>query len=272
MISLLIGIAARIFSNSFLNLFQKVLTSAGEKPSAVNFYTYLGLTVIGVFICNYKVFSPELFISILIMGLLGAAGNYFIIKALSIGELSELAPINSYKPIVALILGIFLLGELPGIKELCGILFIIIGTFVLFNNKMSGSKAVLYRFLALIFSGTEAIFIKKVILLSDINSAFFFWAVSGLLFAFIPIINKSIKIKRTNVKYQVILVLMVLIMQYSTNYLFSIMNVSYALALFQLSTIVSVFLGVNVFNEKGLVRKLTAALIMISGALLIMLN
>ena len=75
------------------------------------------------------------------MGILGAAGNYFIIKALSVGDLSELAPINSYKPVVALVLGMFLLNEYPSVKELIGILLIVFGTFVLFNKKISGSKA-----------------------------------------------------------------------------------------------------------------------------------
>ena len=61
-------------------------------------------------------------------------------------------------------------------------------------------------------------------------------------------------------------------MQYSTNFVFSKMNVSYALALFQLSTILSVFLGVNIFNEEGLKRKLLGSLIMVIGAAFIILS
>ena len=50
------------------------------------------------------------------------------------------------------------------------------------------------------------------------------------------------------------------------------MNVAYALALFQLSTILSVFLGANVFKEKELTRKLLASFIMILGAVIIILK
>ena len=50
------------------------------------------------------------------------------------------------------------------------------------------------------------------------------------------------------------------------------MNVSYALALFQLSTLLSIFLGVNIFKEKGLIKKLIASLIMIVGAIVIILT
>jgi drug/metabolite transporter (DMT)-like permease len=53
---------------------------------------------------------------------------------------------------------------------------------------------------------------------------------------------------------------------------FAKMNVAYALALFQLSTIVSVFLGVNIFKEKDLRRKLIASFVMIFGAIIIILN
>ena len=53
-----------------------------------------------------------------------------------------------------------------------------------------------------------------------------------------------------------LLITLVAIMQYSTNYVFAKMNVAYALALFQLSTILSVFLGVNIFKEDRLIKKL----------------
>ena len=100
-----LGILIRIFSNSYLNVFQKILTNKGQKSSVVNFYTYLGLCLTCIWFL--KDISTGIIPLVLIMGILGAAGNYFIIKALSIGELSTLAPINSYKPVVALIFGIF---------------------------------------------------------------------------------------------------------------------------------------------------------------------
>ena len=60
-------------------------------------------------------------------------------------------------------------------------------------------------------------------------------------------------------------------MQYSTNYVFSKINVAHALALFQLSTIISIFLGVNIFKEESLIKKLIASIIMIFGATLLIL-
>lgn len=272
MIALLLGIISRIFSNSYLNVFQKILTTNGEHSSVVNFYTYLGLTIFGFVLCPTPSFSTTILTPVMIMGILGALGNYFIIKALSCGELSTLAPINSYKPIVALIIGILLLGEYPGVYELIGIVLIIIGTIVLIGQKFTPSKAYLYRTLALIFSGSEAIFIKKVILLTDISSAFLYWALAGCIFSFIISIKHPLQIKKSNIPYQLYLIVLVGIMQYSTNYVFSKINVAYALSLFQLSTILSVFLGVNIFKEEGVIRKLIAASIMVIGATVIILQ
>ena len=274
MIYVLSGIGARIVSNSYLNVFQKILTNDGNKPSVVNFYTYLGLTILGIllipFICVQ--FSTEIVFNFLCMGILGALGNYFIIKALSVGELSSLAPINSYKPVVALIIAYFYLNEVPSLFAILGILFIIFGTYILNKSISSNKLAIFYRVLALIFSGTEAVFIKKIILLTNIPTSFMLWAVSGLIFSLALVIKSKPDKKLPNIKYLLLLILSVAIMQYSTNFVFSKINVSYALALFQLSTLLSVFLGVNIFKEEDLKRKLIASFIMILGAITIILS
>ena len=268
MIFTCLGILIRIFSNSYLNVFQKVLTNRGQKSSVINFYTYLGLSIAGIFFLNKT--SAEVLPLAAVMGLLGALGNYFIIKALSVGELSTLAPINSYKPVVALIAGLIFLKEVPSIEDICGIVLIIAGTYFVLNTKgASNKKAVFYRVLALIFSASEAVVIKKIIQLSGVTNTFILWSLSGLLFSFLFMILSKNKPEIKSYKYQFLLILSVGIMQYATNYVFANMNVSSALALFQLSTILSVFLGANIFHEKNLKRKLAGSIIMVIGAIII---
>ena len=273
MIYILSGIGARIISNSYLNVFQKLLTDMGNKPSVVNFYTYLGLTILSVALIPFITisFSEEVVFNFICMGILGALGNYFIIKALSVGELSSLAPINSYKPVVALIIAFFYLKEVPSLYAIFGIILIISGTYILNKSIINNKLAIFYRVLALIFSGTEAVFIKKIILLTNIPASFMLWAISGLIFSLVFVFAAKHDKKLPNIKYLLLLIISVAIMQYSTNYVFSKINVSYALALFQLSTLLSVFLGVNIFKEEGLKRKLTASFIMILGAVTIIL-
>ena len=274
MINILSGVLIRIISNSYLNVFQKHLTNSGSKPSVINFYTYLGLSVLSLCLIPFFSlnFSQTLIICIALMGILGALGNYFIIKALSLGDLSSLAPINSYKPIVALVIAFFWLNEIPSVNAIIGILLIIAGTYLLHGKGFYNKIAVLYRVLALIFSGTEAVFIKKIILLTNLPTSFALWAFAGLVFSFFFVSTSGNNFKSPDKKHLILLILSVGIMQCSTNFVFSLMNVSYALALFQLSTLLSVFLGVNIFKEKGLKYKIIASFIMIVGAVVIILS
>ena len=275
MIAVLFGVLTRIVSNSSLNVFQKILTSKGAKSSAVNFCTYFGLTVLGVLLFPFFQglnYTSELMENFLCVGLLGALGNFFIIKALSLGELSSLAPINSYKPVVALIIAFLYLGEQPSLWAVFGIFLIIFGTYIIYDfKKLNNRTAFYYRIFALIFSGSEAVFIKKIILLTNIHTSFFLWALSGLIFCSLFLLGAKEKIKIPSIKEQLFLIFFVGIMQYSTNFVFAHMKVSYALALFQLSTLLSVFLGVNIFKEKNLRRKIAASIIMIMGAVIIIL-
>jgi drug/metabolite transporter (DMT)-like permease len=60
-------------------------------------------------------------------------------------------------------------------------------------------------------------------------------------------------------------------MQLTTNYVLDHMPVGYALALFQLSTIVSVLLGYRIFKEGEIAKKLLGSAIMLVGSVLIIL-
>lgn len=274
MLAVAVGIIARILSNSYINVFQKILTSKGAQSSVINFYTYFGLVLICLFcvpVHNINL-SGSLIINFTVMGLLGALGNYFIIKALSLGELSSLAPINSFKPIVALLIAIFYLGEVPNFIAILGILLIICGTLLLYNITHFPKEAVFYRALALLCSGSEAVFIKKIILLTNVEQSLFLWALSGMIFALLFVLISRHKLNLVSFKHQGILILLVTIMQYSTNFVFTKLNVSYALALFQLSTLLSVFLGAEIFNEKNLKQKIIASIVMVVGAIVLILT
>ena len=60
-------------------------------------------------------------------------------------------------------------------------------------------------------------------------------------------------------------------MQISTNYVFQNIKVAYALALFQLSTIVNLVFGIKFFNEKDFKKKLIGTIIMTIGSIIIVL-
>jgi drug/metabolite transporter (DMT)-like permease len=282
------AVLLRILSNPLGNVFQKQLTKKGSHPLVVNFLTYLILSFGCIFLAidvRWSSLPFQFWFYSILGGLAGGTGNGLLVKALQSGDLSVLGPINAYKSVVGIIVGIFLLGELPNIWGILGVAMIIYGSyFVLdttedrFSWGLLKRKEIQYRIWAMILTAIEAVFIKKVILSSSTVISFISWCWFGAIFSFLLILlyktnissNRSgIRLSDTN-KY-LYLVLCIGTMQFTTNYVFDNMEVGYALSLFQLSTIVSVVLGYKFFQEKNIRQKLLGSIIMIAGSVLIIL-
>lgn len=273
-----VALISRILSNPIANFFQKKLTVM-ESSLTVNFWSYFFMAILCMpFIKGNQItgYSADFYLYVIIAGLLCFLGTICLIKALSIGELSVLGPINSYKSIIGLIVAFFILGEIPNLKSLIGF-FLIIGASFLFvdeKGKFILNKSVLLRMLALVFTGVEAVILKQIILMSSPMVSFIWWAFTGFIFSFFfALMNK--KLKPNSIKtVQTCLIIAVLlsVMQLSTNIVFENFNVGLSLALFQLSSIVSLFLGFKFLNEKGILRKTTGTIIMITGSILILLK
>lgn len=282
------AVLLRILSNATGNVFQKQLTASGNHPLLVNFLTYLLLSVVClpvVVSINGRALPNQFWYYSLLGGMVGALGNGFLVRALQKGDLSVLAPINSYKSVVSIILGIFLLGEVPNGWGVMGIVLIIYGSyFVLdttderFTLALLRKPEIQFRLWAMILTAVEAVFVKKVVLASSTTLAFVSWCgfgavFSGLLLVIYRLDMKSElkKIGQANLTQYAFLVTCVGTMQFSTNYVFDRMPVGYALSLFQLSAIVSVFFGHRLFNERAIRQKLIGAAIMIAGSIVIIL-
>ena len=288
--TLLVSLAVllRIFSNPLANVFQKQLTAKTIHPLFVNFLTYFllsGFCLVILLFIQLPVLSRNFWVFSILGGIAGALGNGFLIKALQYGELSVLGPVNSYKSVVGIIVGIFLLSEIPNMWGIAGIILIIYGSyFVLDTTKERFSLALLkrkdiqYRIWAMILTAIEAVFVKKVILASSTLPAFIGWCIFGAVFSFILVFINRVdfkfqitKINKNELGKFATLVLCIGTMQFTTNYSFANMPVGYALSLFQLSTIVSVLLGSRVFKEPELRKKLIGSAIMIFGSVVIIL-
>ena len=283
-----IAVLLRIISNPIGNVFQKQLTSKGYHPMMVNFMTYFILSVGCIFIAlqfHWSELPKSFWMNSFLAGFVGALGNGFLIKALQKGDLSILGPINSYKSVIGIIGGILFLGEFPNLWGTFGVIIIIYGSyFILDTTKERFSFALLkrseiqFRIWAMILTAVEAVFIKKIILVSNTTLAFISWCWFGTLFSFfflfayrIKLYDELKKFRRIDYTKFGLLTVSVGTMQFSTNYVFKYIPLGYALSLFQLSTIVSVLLGQKVFKEKDIRKKLIGSLIMIVGSILIIL-
>lgn len=286
LLSIITAILLRIISNPLGNVIQKQLSQNNVSSLVINFVSYFLLSIfclLFAFNINWHNLSNSFWFYSVLGGLFGAFGNAFLIKAIQNGELSILGPINSYKSVVGVIFGILLLNEIPGLTGILGIFLIIAGSYFIFDTlqeKFSFSifarKDILFRILALIFTAIEAVFIKKIIIESSILTSFIIWCWFGAIFSFMILIFSGFKllrqVKLSHTPNYLFLILCIGVMQFSTNYAFNKMNVGYALALFQLSSLVSVILGYKIFNEKNIRQKLIGGTIMIIGSVIIILT
>jgi len=278
-----LAILTRILTNSLAGVFQKKLTLKKEPAALVNFGNYFILaifSVIAIFFIPKTELKSGFWIFAILCGITGALCNYFMAEALKFGKLSVLGPINSYKAIAGMIFSIFLLGEVPDLYGFIGVILIIAGSYFIFDTlnffEILKKKSVRYRFYALIFSAAEAVFIKKIILLSSVPVSVIVSFILGALFSYLIFTGGKIeKIKIPDFS-KVFLYLCCAIcfglMTITTAYVFKYMNVAYALSLFQLSVIVNILLGWKIFREKDIIKKLVGAVIIITGAVIIILN
>lgn len=283
-----IAVLLRVVSNPVGNVFQKRLTIKGHHPLLVNFLTYLLLSIGCIFIIvfsNRSSLPSDFWLYSVLGGVVGALGNGFLVRALQKGDLSVLGPINSYKSVVGMIVGIFLLSEIPNLWGVFGIILIIYGSyFVLDTTEERFSLALLkkseiqFRLWAMILTAIEAVFIKKIILASSTTMAFVSWCCFGAFFSFLLLfiyqldVSKELrKIRYADISSYFFLIVCIGTMSFTTNYSLGHMPVGYALSLFQLSTIVSVLLGHRIFQEQNIQKKLIGSAIMIIGSVMIIL-
>lgn len=285
-----LALLVRILANPLANVCQKKLTAQAADPLFVTAVTYTGLFLGCLFVYNWETarhLSLAFWTNALLMGLLATLGNTLLVKALQTGDLSVLGPINAYKSVVSLVVGLILLGEVPGIAGLLGVGLIVIGSyFVLQPARGVGSglgrairqPEIRWRIAALICSAIEAVYIKKALLLADATTVFVVWCALGGVFSWFWYGSRyrSTVAAQFNVLVErrasyLALIVLVGLMQLATTVVFAGMPVGYALALFQTSAVVSVLFGHQFFGEGQLLPKLIGATIMVAGAALIIL-
>lgn len=283
-----LAVLVRIVANPLANVFQKQLTHRGINPLFITGATF-GLLTVACLIGWQQVpitsLSNTFWSTIVLTSLFAVLGNVFLVRALQVGDLSVLGPINAYKSVVGLVLGIVLLHEIPDWWGLIGILLIVAGSYVVVTDRgkpVSRSifqrPAIRLRLLALLFSAADGAFLKKALLESTPFVAFFCWCALSFLFTLVWMGLTTRRDWRPQLaalsSHKCVfagLCLLVGLTQYTSNIVLASLPVGYALALFQLSALVSVGMGYYFFREQHIARKLLGAGIMLAGAVLITL-
>jgi drug/metabolite transporter (DMT)-like permease len=232
-------------------------------------------------------FGNSFWIYVSALGIIDAFGNIYLVRSLKSIDLSVFGPLNAYKPIVALLLSAILIHEIPSLPGLSGVLIIIGGSYILYlperkkgNSYLSFlySEGVGYRFLSIVLTSIAAVFSKKVIIMSSPLVTLSYWSLTGLPVVMLYFYFQSAKIKDEiksfqtgTFKYYFGLLSAFLFLQIFSLYTFKYVYVGYSLALFQLSSVISVFFGSKVFKEGNIKYRYLASVIMIAGTLVIVM-
>ena len=291
----LLFVVTRIVANPVSNLFQKQLTRKSANPLFIIGFVHTSLTVacLPLLIGLASLRPPggsAVWANMIVCACLAVGGNVLLVYALKSTDLSVLGPINAYKSVISLVLGIFLIGERPTAAGVAGILLILAGSYFIVDSDLAQprrnafvqffrERGIQLRFAALGLSATEAIFLKKAILLSSPLTVFVLWSILGVPIAWAAILiglrgrtQDEIGILRHNPRPYFWLAITTGMMQLATVLTFGTLQVGYSLALFQMSTLISVFLGYRYFQEGHVRKRLLGSLVMVAGAAMIVLR
>jgi drug/metabolite transporter (DMT)-like permease len=217
---------------------------------------------------------------------LAVAGYMFIWYALKSTDLSVLGPINAYKAVLGLLLAVVLIGEVPNLFGVIGVALIVAGSYFVIDRmpgqgrrsafrQFTREPGVQLRFAALICSATESVFLKRSLLLSSPVTTFLVWTVLCFVIAATAavLLRRDVvrEVARLKGEWRTLLWLATTtaLMQLTTIVTFGKLQVGYSLALFQLSTLVTVYFGHRYFQEGNIRRRLLGSVIMVLGAMLI---
>ena len=268
----------RIVSNPLSNLFQKRLTARAADPVFLMAVTYGALAVLSLPLLwwNAPTVDVSFWLNAAILAVVDVLGNVLLVLALERSEMSIFGPLNAWKAVVSLAFAAVLIHEIPSVRSLGGVALIVTGSILLTRTEATAATGprhgVPIRLLSLLVLSLAAVFLKKLIMGSSPLYAFAWWAIGSAPVAIaVSFVRRRPHQKRIMREYPgdyFWLILTFGIAQICVVFTFRALPVGVALALFQISTLLTIFFGHRYFEERGIRRRMLAAAIMMTGAVL----
>ena len=266
------GTYGKVISAKYSARFATWATFTFSLPFVLIFLWYAGIPTI-----VWRDFIPATLVSFVINIF---AWNLFY-RALKVSPLSNTMPFTAFTPLFLIPVVFVWLGEIPNLKGIAGILFIIAGAYGIhlqnrnllapFINLFKDKGSRLMLFVALIWSVSATA--EKVAVLS--SSQFFYGTIILLLLslAYFPLILKERKTVAIGKNLPNLFLLglisgLLMVFQFTAlKYLYA----SYVIAFKRSGIIVSVFLGVILFKEKNALKNIISTVLMVLGVFLILI-
>ena len=207
---------------------------------------------------------------------------YLFFRSLQSSPLSHTMPFSSFTPIFLIPVAFIIIGELPSIRGILGIILIFVGGYIIhlqsgdilspIKNLKNARGTRLMLLVAFLWSITATF--EKVAVLSS-SQAFYGTTITLLLtISYLPFIlrksSENWRVIKNNwsqlALLGIIFGLMVLFQFTALKYLL----VSYVIAFKRSGIIISVLVGIMIYREKSALKNLVASAVMILGVFLIL--
>ncbi len=221
--------------------------------------------------------------------IIGVAAFFCVMLALKNLEISNALPLLALTPGFVAVFAFLILGESLKTLEVVGLLFLIFGTFILESknfkelvlpfNVFLKSKYHRYIIFALLLFTASSILDKLLLIklnLSPISLTAFQHIYFAILFSIIYLIFKRnsevspVEIQKDNLGWIALISILTIGYRYTQIVAVSLASVALVLAIKRTSVFWATVIGGKIFNDKDLLKRTFAAILILVGAILIL--
>ena len=224
-------------------------------------------------------------VALVVGGILNVATSVLYMKAIEHSDLSITVPMVTLTPMFLLITSPILVGEIPSITGVVGVLLIVVGSYTL---NISDAKKGFWKPFKSLVTEKGPRYMMAVAFIWSVSSNFdkigikasspLFWAITVNVFiaiAMIPIVIVKVKSNISQIFHKAKLLMPIGIFGALTlifqMHAIELANVAYVISIKRVSVVLAVIAGFLIFKEKGFKSRLLGVVLMLMGVALISL-
>ena len=241
------------------------------------------------FFINYETINSTNLLILFVKSLIGVGAFLCVMISLKNLEISNALPLLALTPGFVAVFAFIFLGESLKTIEVIGLFFLIAGTFIMESNNLKSIffpfgtflKSKYHRFivLALLLFTASSILDKLLLIklnLSPISLTAFQHIYFALLFSILYVFFRKkeaavpLSIKKSNLGWIVLISILTIGYRYTQIVAISLASVALVLAIKRTSVFWATIIGGKLFNDKDLLKRSIAAILILIGAIMIL--